>query len=205
MLVKRLRALPVGSAATSDIQLVNAYIAGDESAFEALLHRHKRKVWSHIYLMVRDREVTEDLFQETFIKVVHHLKAGRYNEEGKLVAWVIRIAHNLVIDHFRRNKKMPAVRGTEEHDVLGGIPQPGLNVEQRMVNAQIDDDVRRLIDHLPPEQREVVIMRTYLNMSFKEIAEHTDVSINTALGRMRYALINMRKLVQQHGMELERA
>ena len=203
MLVKRLRTAT--AVAVPDIELVNAYIAGDESAFEALLHRHKRKVWSHIYLMVRDRGITEDLFQEVFIKVVHHLKAGRYNEEGKFVAWTIRIAHNLVIDHFRRNKKMPAVRGTEEHDVLGGLPQPGLNVEQRMVNAQIDDDVRKLIDHLPPEQREVVIMRTYMGMSFKEIAEHTQVSINTALGRMRYALINMRKLVQQHGMELERA
>ena len=203
MLVKRLRSAT--AVAVPDIDLINAYTAGDESAFETLLQRHKRKVWSHIYLMVRDREVTEDLFQEAFIKVVHHLKAGRYNEEGKFLPWVLRIAHNLVIDHFRRNKKMPAVRSTEEHDVLGGIPQPGLNVEQRMVNAQVDDDVRKLIDHLPAEQREVVIMRTYLNMSFKEIAEHTDVSINTALGRMRYALINMRKLVQQHGMELERA
>ena len=118
---------------------------------------------------------------------------------------MLRIAHNLVIDHFRRNKKMPTVRGTEEHDVLGGIAQPGLNVEQRLVNVQIDTDVRRLIDQLPQEQRDVVIMRTYLNMSFKEIAEHTGVSINTALGRMRYALINMRKLIQKHQMQLDRA
>ena len=203
MLVKRLR--PAPAVVLSDIELVNAYAAGDELAFETLLHRHKRKVWSHIYLMVRDREITEDLFQETFIKVVHHLKAGKYNEEGKFLPWVMRIAHNLVIDHFRRNKKMPAARSTEEHDVFATIAQGGLNVEQRMVNTQIDDDVRKLIDQLPEEQREVVIMRTYLSMSFKEIAEHTGVSINTALGRMRYALINMRKLIQKHQMLLERA
>ena len=203
MLVKRLR--PAPAVVLSDIQLVHAYVAGNELAFETLLHRHKRKVWSHIYLMVRDREITEDLFQETFIKVVHHLKAGKYNEEGKFLPWVMRIAHNLVIDHFRRNKKMPAVRSSEEHDVFATIAQGGLNVEQRMVNTQIDDDVRKLIDQLPEEQREVVIMRTYLSMSFKEIAEHTGVSINTALGRMRYALINMRKLIHKHQMLLERA
>ncbi|MFT3885954.1 MAG: sigma-70 family RNA polymerase sigma factor [Flavobacteriales bacterium] len=189
----------------TDIELVNAYVAGDEHAFEVLLHRHKRKVWSHIYLMVRDREATEDLFQEAFIKVVHHLKAGRYNEEGKFLPWVMRIAHNLVIDHFRRNKKMPTVRSNEQHDVFGTIAQTGMNAEQRLVNVQIDADVRKLIDHLPEEQREVVIMRTYLGMSFKEIAEHTSVSINTALGRMRYALINMRKLIKKHEMVLERA
>lgn len=203
MLVKRLR--PAPAVSLSDIELVNAYIVGDEHAFETLLHRHKRKVWSHIYLMVREREMTEDLFQETFIKVVRHLKGGKYNEEGKFLPWVIRIAHNLVIDHFRRNKKMPTVRSNEEHDVFATLSQPGLNVEQRMINVQIDDDVRKMIDELPEEQKDVVIMRTYLSMSFKEIAEHTDVSINTALGRMRYALINMRKLIQKHQMQLERA
>ncbi len=203
MLVKRLR--PAQAVAISDIELVNSYLAGDEHSFELLLRRHKRKVWSHIYLMVRDRDVTEDLFQEAFIKVVHHLKAGKYNEEGKFLPWVMRIAHNLVIDHFRRNKKMPMSRSNDEHDVFATLAQPGENMEQRMVNVQIDDDVRKLIDQLPSEQREVVIMRTYLSMSFKEIAEHTDVSINTALGRMRYALINMRKLIQKHQMQLERA
>src|SRR6187455_835379 len=122
MLVKRLRAAP--AVPLSDIALVNAYAAGDELAFETLLHRHKRKVWSHIYLMVRDREVTEDLFQESFIKVVNHLKEGKYNEEGKFLPWVIRIAHNLVIDHFRRSKKMPTVRSHEDHDVFATIAQP---------------------------------------------------------------------------------
>lgn len=202
MLVKRLR--PDPSGLLSDTELVQLYLQGNEQAFETLLHRHKRKVWSHIYLMVREREATEDLFQETFIKVVNTLKSGRYNDEGKYLPWVMRIAHNLVIDHFRRNKKMPLVRSNDDHDVFATVSQPDKNIEQRMVNVQIDDDVRRLIDQLPGEQREVVIMRTYLNMSFKEIAEHTDVSINTALGRMRYALINMRKLIGKHEMMLER-
>ena len=193
------------SKVLNDQVLVRLYLEGDEKAFEALLHRHKRKVWSHIYLLVRDRELTEDIFQETFIKVVHTLKTGKYNEEGKFLPWVMRIAHNLVIDHFRRNKKMPLVRSNDDYDVFATISQPGKNVEQRMVNAQIDEDVRKLIDNLPDEQREVVIMRTYLAMSFKEIAEHTDVSINTALGRMRYALINMRKLIKQNEMVLDRA
>ncbi len=189
----------------NDQELVRAYLEGNEKAFETLLLRHKRKVWSHVYLMVRDREITEDIFQEAFIKVVHTLKSGKYNEEGKFLPWVMRIAHNLVIDHFRRNKKMPLVRSNDEHDVFATISQPGKNVEQRMVNLQIDEDVRKLIDSLPDEQREVVIMRTYLGMSFKEISDQTDVSINTALGRMRYALINMRKLIKKHDMLLDRA
>lgn len=188
-----------------DQELVHCYQQGDERAFEILLHRHKRKVWSHIYLMVRDRPATEDLFQEVFIKVVHTLKAGKYNEEGKFLPWVMRIAHNLVIDHFRRGRKMSLARGREDHDIFATIAQPGHNVEQCLVNGQIDEDVRKLIDHLPEEQREVVIMRTYLGMSFKEIAEHTQVSINTSLGRMRYALINMRKLIAKHRMVLERS
>ncbi len=189
----------------NDQELVRAYLEGNEKAFETLLLRHKRKVWSHVYLMVRDREITEDIFQEAFIKVVHTLKTGKYNEEGKFLPWVMRIAHNLVIDHFRRNKKMPLVRSNDDYDVFATISQPGKNVEQRMVNLQIDEDVRKLIDSLPDEQREVVIMRTYLGMSFKEISDQTDVSINTALGRMRYALINMRKLIKKHDMLLDRA
>ncbi len=201
MLPKRFQKATVS---IDDQELVLNYLQGDESAFETLLHRHKRKVWSHIYLLVRDRELTEDLFQETFIKVVNTMKGGKYTEEGKFLPWVLRIAHNLVIDQFRRSKKMPLVRGNDDHDVFASIQQPGQNAEQRLVNGQIDADVRKLIDHLPEEQREVVIMRTYLNMSFKEIAEHTDVSINTALGRMRYALINMRKLIDKHDIALER-
>lgn len=202
MLSKRKNSVATG--VLNDHDLVQSYLEGEEYAFEVLLQRHKRKVWSHIYLLVRDRELTEDLFQEAFIKVVHTLKSGKYNEEGKFLPWVMRIAHNLVIDHFRRNKKMPLVRSNEDHDVFATVAQPGKNVEQRMVNTQIDEDVRKMIDHLPAEQRDVVIMRTYLGMSFKEIAEHTEVSINTALGRMRYALINMRRMIKDHEIVLER-
>ena len=196
---------PAKAGVHNDQELVVQYLNGNEKAFETLLSRHKRKVWSHIFLLLRDRDLTDDLFQETFIKVVHTLKSGRYNEEGKFLPWVMRIAHNLVIDHFRRVKKMPMVRSNNDHDVFATISQPGKNVEQRMVNVQIDADVRKLIDHLPSEQREVVLMRTYLGMSFKEIAEHTDVSINTALGRMRYALMNMRKTIKENEMILDRA
>jgi len=190
----------------NDQELVRQYLEGNEKAFELLLTRHKRKVWSHIYLLVRDRELTEDLFQDTFIKVVHTLKStNKYNEEGKFLPWVMRIAHNLVIDHFRRVKKMPMSRSKDDHDVFATLCQTDKNVEQRLVNVQIDADVRKLIDKLPPEQRDVVKMRTYLSMSFKEIADHTDVSINTALGRMRYALINMRRMIKENEMVLERA
>lgn len=203
MLVKRLQPERLGHLSDSD--LLKQYLEGREEAFATLLHRHKRKVWSHIYLMVRDREVTEDIFQETFIKVVNVLKSDRYTDEGKFLPWVLRMAHNMVIDHFRRGKKMHLLRSDDEHDVFARIKQTDQNVEQRMVNLQIDEDVRKLIDTLPPEQREVVIMRTYMNMSFKEIADVTQVSINTALGRMRYALINMRKLIDKNAMMLERA
>jgi len=202
MLSKTSSATKVGIR--TDRELVIAYLEGNEKAFEQLLLRHKRKVWSHIYLLVRDRELTEDLFQETFIKVIHTLKSGKYNEEGKFLPWVMRIAHNLVIDHFRRVKKMPLVRSNDDHDVFATIAQPGKNVEQQIVNVQIDADVRKLIDSLPDEQRQVVIMRTYLGMSFKEISEHTEVSINTALGRMRYALINMRKMIKENAITLDR-
>ena len=203
MLVKRLQPARLGHLSDSD--LLKQHLEGREEAFATLLHRHKRKVWSHIYLMVRDREVTEDIFQETFIKVVNVLKSDRYTDEGKFLPWVLRVAHNMVIDHFRRGKKMHLLRSDDEHDVFARIKQTDQNVEQRMVNLQIDEDVRKLIDTLPPEQREVVVMRTYMNMSFKEIADVTQVSINTALGRMRYALINMRKLIDKNAMMLERA
>jgi RNA polymerase sigma-70 factor (ECF subfamily) len=175
---------PAKAGLLTEQELVQLYLEGSEKAFEILLHRHKRKVWSHIYLLVRDREIADDLFQDVFIKVVHTLKSGKYNEEGKFLPWVMRIAHNIVIDHFRRTKKMPMTRSNDEHDVFATQAQPGKNIEQQLVNVQIDADVRKLIDNLPEEQREVVIMRTYLNMSFKEIADLTEVSINTALGRI---------------------
>jgi len=188
----------------ADEELVRAYVAGDERGFEVLLARHKRKVWAHIHVKVRDRAITEDIFQETFIKVVETVKAGGYREEGKFLPWVLRIAGNKVIDHFRRARKMRMSRSTDEQDVFARIPEVRENAQQRLVNAQIDADVRGLIEHLPEEQREVVVMRTYLSMSFKEIAEQTGVSINTALGRMRYALINMRKRINENDIQLDR-
>ncbi len=152
--------------------------------------------------MVKDRELADDIFQETFIKVINTLRSGNYNEEGKFLSWVLRIAHNLVIDHFRSLKRMPLVHDTEEYSVFDTIPLTDSNIEDKIITEQIHDQVRRMIDELPYDQREVVIMRHYGNMSFKEIAECTHVSINTALGRMRYALINLRKLVEDHHMIL---
>lgn len=186
----------------TDQELVRQYIDGDDKAFETLLRRHKNQVFSRILFMVKDRDLAEDLFQDTFIKAIQTLKSGRYNEEGKFLPWVMRIAQNLVIDQFRRGKKMPAVRSDEEHDVFATIGHEDKNVEEDIVWGQILNDVRKLIDFLPAEQREVVIMRHYYDMSFKEIAETCNVSINTALGRMRYALINMRKLVEKKDITL---
>ncbi len=186
----------------SDQELLRQYIDGSDQAFEILLLRHKNQVFTKVFYMVKDREAAEDIFQDTFIKAIQTLKNGRYNEEGKFLPWIMRIAHNLVIDYFRRNKKMPTVRSDEDHDVFATISHDDMNVEEKSVYDQVMSDVRKLIDYLPSEQREVVIMRHYYNMSFKEIADTCDVSINTALGRMRYALINMRKLVEQKEMIL---
>lgn len=188
----------------SDQELVRQYLDGKGSAFEILLERHKDRIFTHIILMIKDRSLAEDIFQETFIKVINTLRKGKYNEEGKFLPWVMRIAHNLVIDHFRRNKKMPMVRSDDNYDVFATIKRDDPNIEHELINGQIDSDVKKLIEHLPQEQREVVIMRHYLKLSFKEIAEKTDVSINTALGRMRYALINLRKLIEENAIELNR-
>jgi len=186
----------------SDNELVTEFISGNESSLEILLNRHQRKVFTSILLLVRDRELAEDLFQETFIKVINTLRSGNYHEEGKFLPWVSRIAHNLVIDYFRRQKKMPMVRDTEEFSIIGNIRLTDENIEDKMVTDQIHHDVRRLIELLPDEQREVVIMRHFADMSFKEIAEQTNVSINTSLGRMRYALINLRKLIKERELVL---
>jgi RNA polymerase sigma-70 factor (ECF subfamily) len=152
--------------------------------------------------MVKDRDLAEDLFQDTFIKAIQTIKGGKYNEEGKFLPWIMRIAQNLVIDQFRRAKKMPAVRSDDDHDVFATISHEDKNVEEDIVWNQILGDVRKLIDFLPAEQREVVIMRHYYDMSFKEIAETCNISINTALGRMRYALMNLRKLVEKKDITL---
>ena len=181
----------------NDQELVAYYLKGDENCLQELITRHQRKILTSIYLLIKDRELANDIFQDTFIKVINTLRSGNYNEEGKFLSWVLRIAHNLVIDHFRRQQKMPMVHDTEEYSLFDFIPLSDENVEDKMISSQIHDTVRRMIDELPADQREVVIMRHYGNMSFKEISEVTNVSINTSLGRMRYALINLRKLVEE--------
>jgi len=189
-------------ATLSDHALIQAYIQGDERAFEILLNRHQQLVFSKILFIVRDEELANDLFQDTFIKVITVIKAGKYRDEGKFVQWVLRVAQNLAIDHFRRNKKMPLVRGTEDFDVFATLQDGDLHVEDRMVQDQILRDVAHLIDLLPPEQAAVVRLRMEADLGFKEIAEETGVSINTALGRMRYALINLRRIVAEQGIVL---
>ena len=186
----------------SDRELIRAYRGGDEQAFETLLTRHQERVYTKINFIVRDSELANDLFQDTFIKVVRLLKEGKYVEEGKFLPWVLRIAHNIAIDHFRRNKKMRMVRSRDEMDVFATIDTGDAHVEDLLVEGQIHSDVRRIIDELPEDQREVVRMRMYDNLSFKEIAETTGVSINTALGRMRYAVINLRKIVGENNIQL---
>lgn len=186
----------------SDSQLINSYINGKEASLSTLIERHKQRLFSFIYSKVQDKDIAEDVFQDTFIKVIRTLKKGNYNEEGKFLPWVMRIAHNLVIDYFRKNNRMPSFRNTDEFDIFSVLGDGALNAEKQMVQEQIYNDVRELIKQLPEEQREVLEMRIYKDMSFKEISENTDVSINTALGRMRYALINMRKLIEKHNIIL---
>lgn len=186
-----------------DTQLVRHYISGEESAFEILLRRHKDRVFNYVLMTVRDRQLAEDIFQETFTKAIITLKGGKYNEEGKFLPWVMRIAHNLIIDTYRRNKKMPSVEPkNEDHDIFASLNVFDKNVESEMIEDQIHTDIRKLITFLPEEQREVIIMRHYEDLSFKEIADKTNVSINTALGRMRYALINLRRLIEENQIVL---
>jgi RNA polymerase sigma factor (sigma-70 family) len=186
----------------TDQELVVLYISGKDLAFEQLMARHKNRVYTKIYLMVKDREVTEDIFQDCFIKVINTLRKGKYNDEGKFLPWVLRIAHNLVIDYFRKGKKMPTVRSDENYDVFSTIKHDDLHIEDQIVKDQIMGDVKKLIKELPQEQKEVVLMRIYYKMSFKEISVTLDISINTALGRMRYALINLRKIVDEKNINL---
>lgn len=181
----------------TDAVLVSNYINGDESSLSILIKRHKQRIYSFIYSKVLDRDITEDVFQDTFIKVINTLKRGAYNEEGKFLPWVMRIAHNLVIDHFRKNNRMPKFDNSGEFSIFSVLSDGDLNAEKKIIKSQVEEDVRRLIEELPEDQKQVLVMRMYNDMSFKEISEKTGVSINTALGRMRYALINMRKLVEQ--------
>ncbi len=177
----------------SDQDLVKLYIGGEETVIEELLRRHKTKIFTSIYLLVKDQYLAEDIFQDAFIKVINTLRSNRYNEEGKFLPWVIRIAHNLVIDHFRKQKRTPTITSADGTDVLNLIQILEESTEDKMLREQTHVDLRKMIQQLPDEQKEVLIMRHYANLSFKEIADLTDVSINTALGRMRYALSNLRK------------
>ena len=186
----------------NDAVLVKQYIDGSEAALETLIYRHKQRIYSFIYSKVLDRDVTEDVFQDCFIKVIKTLKKGKYNEEGKFLPWVMRIAHNLVIDHFRRNKRMPKFQSRNDFDIFDVISDGEVSTEDEMITSQVYEDLKKVIDELPEDQREVLVMRIYKEMSFKEIAEATDVSINTALGRMRYALINMRKVIDKNNIIL---
>ncbi|MGB3152198.1 MAG: sigma-70 family RNA polymerase sigma factor [Maribacter sp.] len=185
-----------------DSQLVKEYINGSEKAIEILINRHNARLTGFIYSKVGDRELTEDIFQDTFMKVIRTLKRGAYNEEGKFLPWVMRIAHNLVIDHFRKNNRMPKYGETESFNIFSMMGDERLNAEKQLIKDQIDLDLMNMIKELPEDQQEVLEMRIYKDMSFKEISDNTGVSINTALGRMRYALINLRKLVEANNIVL---
>jgi RNA polymerase sigma factor (sigma-70 family) len=187
----------------SDYELIMRFIKGEQSCFEQLIHRHKNKVFAYISLYIRDQALAEDIFQDTFLKVIQSVKAGKYSDNGKFLSWVMRIAHNLIIDHFRRVKQMNTISNDNyESDIFNSKQFADDNVEDNMIKRQIQKDIRNMISHLPDDQREVVILRHYADLSFKEIADITGVSINTALGRMRYALINMRKLIEDKKISL---
>jgi len=188
----------MNSQLVSDQELINRYLTGNQASLELLIHRYKNKVYSYILTVVKDKDLADDIFQDTFIKVIYTLRSGTYQEEGKFIQWVMRIAHNLIIDFFRKSKRIPVVDNTsDDFDIFDTIRISDGSIEDRMISEQIHDDVRKLIECLPDEQKQVLIMRHYADMSFKDIAEQTDVSINTALGRMRYALINLRKMIKE--------
>ncbi|MEZ4949415.1 MAG: sigma-70 family RNA polymerase sigma factor [Saprospiraceae bacterium] len=187
----------------NDQQLIDRYLTGDERAFEELLSRYQDKIYTSIYLFVKDDALAQDIFQEVFIKIIKTLREGKYNHEGKFSQWAMRIAYNLCVDYFRRGKRRSIVQPTETFDIFDVLSSKDDNAEQQIIRSQTHDKVRNLVDMLPPEQREVVILRHYADMSFKEIAALTRVSINTALGRMRYALINIRKMIEEKDVVLQ--
>ena len=186
----------------SDAQLVSNYISGDENSLSVLINRHQARLYGFIFSKIQDRDAAEDVFQDTFIKVINTLKRGKYNEQGKFLPWVMRISHNLVIDYFRKNKRMPKFKNKGDFDIFSVLSDESLNAENKIVESQIADHVRILLEELPEDQKVVIKMRIYQDMSFKEISENTNVSINTALGRMRYGLINLRKMIDNHNISL---
>ncbi len=188
-----------------DYELVNKFIAGDKDSIEVLINRHKNRVFTYIVLIVKDQQLAEDIFQDTFIKVIKSLEKGKYQEKGIFVSWVVRIAHNLIIDYFRKSKHLKTYSSdANDMDVFNIKKLADENIEDVLINDQIAEDVRKLVDLLPNEQKEVIMLRHYGGLSFKEIADQTEVSINTALGRMRYALINLRKIIDEKNMILTR-
>ena len=187
----------------TDKVLVQNFLNGDNKSFETLLSRHKNRVFAFIMSKVKNRDITEDIFQDTFIKVINSLKRGKYNEEGKFLPWMMRISHNLVIDHFRKEAKMRKVRPTAEFDIFDILDDGSKNQEEMMIQTQVHADLKVLIEQLPEDQKEVLKMRYFEDLSFKKISDLTDSSINTALGRMRYALINLRKLAEKQHIDLQ--
>jgi len=193
----------VKAANLNDQELVQAFLQGDESCIEILIRRHKKKVFTYILLTVKNQALAEDLFQETFIKVIQSLRDGKYRDNGRFLSWVIRISHNLIIDHFRKEKQMNAISNDDkEIDLFNSKRLSDMNIEEILIKNQIRTDLRKLIYSLPEDQREVVLLRHFGGLSFKEIADQTNVSINTALGRMRYALINLRKMIKEKDLSL---
>ncbi|MBT5787680.1 MAG: sigma-70 family RNA polymerase sigma factor [Flavobacteriaceae bacterium] len=183
--------------------LIQQYLKGDNESFEILLTKYKQRIYSFIYSKIKDRDIADDVFQDTFIKVIQTLKKGAYNEEGRFVSWVMRIAHNLIIDHFRRQQRMPMYDTYDhEQDVFYRLSEPSKNIEDMIIDSQIKSDINVLMLELPENQYEVLKMRLFQDMSFKEIAERTNVSINTSLGRMRYGLINLRKLIDERNLTM---
>ena len=186
----------------SDQQLVSAFLSGDSLSIERLIIRHKDKLFGFIMSKVKDVDLANDIFQEVFIKVINKLREGRYNEEGKFISWVMRISHNMVIDHFRREARVKMIRPNDEYDIFNTLGEEAECTEDDMIRSQVFNDLKMLIRYLSDEQREVLEMRYYAGMTFKEISEECDISINTALGRMRYALMNLRKLQEKHQINL---
>ena len=189
-------------SAIPDKELVSNYLNGDNASFEILLTRHKSRVFAFIMSKIKNRDITEDIFQDTFIKVIRTLKLGNYNEEGKFISWVMRIAHNLVIDHFRKNKRIPKFENSHDFDIFSVLKNTDIDIENKMIKDQIHSEVKKIIEFLPDDQKEVLKYRYYNDLSFKEISEKTGVSINTSLGRMRYALINLRNIIKDKNIIL---
>ncbi len=186
----------------TDNELIAKYLDGNHQMLECLISRHQKKIFSYIIMIVKDKAIAEDIFQDTFIKVINTIRSGSYKEEGKFIQWAMRIAHNLTIDHFRWLKKIPTIENKDEYNIFDTIKIYDESIEEKMITEQIHADVKSLLEMLPDEQKEIIILRHYADMSFKDIAEHTNVSINTALGRMRYALINMRRIAKEKSIQL---